>query len=276
MKGQLIEKIERSSSPLVAAYILLFSACAAADLELADRNYDLRRFNVQVYSKAFAQRFELPGANVIDELPKELHALELVAERHPSADIIYCNLKLYFDSSLPVYLPEGPPAGSLKMRTQGSHFFNTPKRDERGRSIGWSEADRIASSLGESPYNRAAALATRDYKFPVGNIFVGAFSDIRIHEYHRELFPGVGYMEFGPGCALLAGTGRYAAGWNLWVKRHSGADYTRTLREKPEDFYIWPVPEALFVRFRAVASRVAQFNAAWRERPRAPEPSLSK
>ena len=115
---------------------LLFCASALADPELADRNYDLRQLRVQIYSKAFAERFELPPANVTDELPKELHAMELLPERHEWGDVIYCNLKIYFDSALPIYLPEGPPAGSLAMRREGGHFFSHLKRDERGRAIG--------------------------------------------------------------------------------------------------------------------------------------------
>lgn len=243
-----------------ALLCLLFCASALADPELADRNFDLRRFNVQVYSKAFAERFELPAANVTDELPKELHAMELLAERHEWGDSIYCNLKIYFDSALPIYLPEGPPAGSLAMRREGGHFFSQLKRDERGRATSWSDSDRIALSLGENPYNRAARLATRDYKFQS----VGASEGMRILEYHKEILPGVGYMKLGPDCAWLARTVRYPAGWNLWVKRQGGADYTRILREKPEDFYIWPVPSAFLARFRPTAVRIAKYKIALR------------
>lgn len=243
---------------------LLFCASALADPELADRNYDLRQFRVQIYSKAFAERFELPAANVTDELSKELHAMELLADRHKLGHAISCTLKIYFDSALPVYLPEGPPAGSLAMRREGGHFFSHLKRDEQGRAISWSEADRIALSGGDGPYFRAAALATRDYKFPSGAVFQGASEGINIIEYHKEILPGVGYMRFDLGCSALAQTGRYPAGWNLWVKRQGGADYRRILRFKEEDFYIWPVPSAFLARFRPTAVRIAKYQITLR------------
>jgi hypothetical protein len=241
---------------------LLSYGSALADPELADRNYDLRQFRVQIYSKTFAERFELPAENVSNELPKELHAMELLAERRESGDTISCNLRIYFDSALPIYLPEGPPAGSLAMRREGGHFFSHLKRDERGRAISWSEADRIALSRGDGPYNRAAALATRDYKFQAA----GAKEDVRIVEYHKEILPGVGYVKLGLACAWLARTARYSAGWNVWVKRQSGADYTRILRMKEEDFFIWPVPQVLLDRFQPIAARIAKYR--WRgDRP---------
>lgn len=243
-----------------ALLCLLFCASALADPELADRNYDLRQFRVQIYSKAFAERFELPQANVTEELPKELHAMELLAERRESGAAISCTLKIYFDSALPVYLPEGPPAGSLAMRREGGHFFSHLKRDERGRATSWSDADRIALSGGDGPYFRAAALATRDYKFPSRAVFQGASQGMNIIEYHKEILPGVGYMKLEQDCAWFAGTARYPAGWNLWLKRRDGADYRRILRFKEEDFYIWPVPSAFLARFRPAAARMAKHN----------------
>jgi len=254
-----------------AMFALLFCASALADPadpadpELADRNYDLRQFHAQIYSKAFAKRFELSPAKVSDELPKELYAVEFVLDRDKQPrKIIHCRLRIYFDSALPVYLPEGPPAGSLAMRREGSHFFTQLTRNERGRAISWSEADRIALSKGNSPYNMAAALATRDYKFPSGGPLQGARQTMQILEYHKEILPGVGYMKLNPDCSWLARTAPYPAGWNLWVKRASGADYTRVLHEKEEDFFRWPVPSGFLARIRPIAARIAKFHITLR------------
>lgn len=253
---------------LIATVFFLLSISAQASEAPKNTALPIDQMRATVYTKAFAKRFALPDPELGTEPEGGIQAMEFAVEdakaRYPHKRFAtyQCVLKLYIDSSLPVAYPEEGIAGSHHLLIQPSHFFMWPNPDNK-RWLSFSEKDRLHFNERNSRYNRTAFLATPDYRWkPGGDISTreGFAAGMFYEEYHRDLFPGLAYLKIDTTCPSYSSMEKLEV-IQVWLKREGGRDYRKQLREEPEDFLKFTIPQPFYRKILPWFTETARYNA---------------
>lgn len=82
-------------------------------------------------------------------------------------------------------------------------------------------------------------------------------------EYHRDLFPGVAYLKIGMGCPAYPSMDKLET-VQVWLKREGGRDYSKQLREEPEDFLKFMLPPGFYRQIIQWTKQTAAYNESLR------------
>jgi len=239
--------------------VLVATLCCWAMTTLAQGNIpklvSTEHSQALAYSKAFAERFALPEPSPDLELTGGLSAMQVRLEIDSKAYATYrCKLKFYFDNSLPIAYPTDGISSSRAVVTQQEHFIFDGNTNNR-RWLALSVQDRLHFSA-QDDFGRYAGIASPDLQMPAK----GYWAQMDYDAFHRELFPGVGYIRFDSDCHAFATAERRDL--QLWVKRAGGKDYRRFVTIDPNDFLKFTIPPALFDLTREWARRADAENRA--------------
>ena len=205
------------------------------------------------YTKEFAKRFALPEPEPGWEPGDGLLAVEFSVRPIPGPwrPLYTCAFKLYIDSKFDIAFPEPGLSGLNELYTSRTHPFIARRKNEPDIP----EADRRAHGERQRAFGQLAAVATSDYVMDKS----GALTSSPLLEFVRELFPGVHYVQASD-CMFAFWLSRRESDLNVWVKKSTGKDYTRTAMRDPNDFYQFPLPHALIAKARPWAEWVSQNN----------------
>lgn len=247
---------------LTVAVLTLAATGAQAAEPAKSAALPIESMRATAYTKAFAKRFALPDPSTGTEPEGGLQAIEFRVESAPPHSFGYnCKLNLYFDASLPIAYPEEGVAGARRLYIQPTHFFLWPDPENK-RWLSLSEKDRLYFSEKAGRYNRRAFLATPDYRWTPGGDAskrVGWASGMFYEEYHRNIFPGLAYVKIDMACPAYSSMDSLKV-VQIWLEREGGRDYRKQLREEPEDFLKFTIPQSFYRKMLGWLKETAHYN----------------
>lgn len=218
----------------------------------------IEQMRAVAYTKDFAKRFALPDPELGSEPSGGVQGMEFAVEPGPrhGRGLYYCKLKLYLDNTLPLAYPEEGVAGADHMLRQSSHFFMWPNPENK-RWLSLPEKDRLHFNERNGRYNRKSLLATPDYnELNRRGAGVGMFYE----EYHRDLFPGLAYLKIDMACPAYSWVDKVEV-VQIWLEREGGKDYRKQLREDPNDFFKFTIPQLFYRKIVTWTKEVAGYNS---------------
>jgi hypothetical protein len=177
-----------------------------------------------VYTKAFAQRFQLPEQGVY-ALDPGLQALAIRVVVEPGWGML-CYLDAYLDDSVAFAYPKGTAGRDIDSTEAGAMFFaqNLNAADERSRSDRWDRSATLVRSV--------------DYSIKGQK---GALSGGPIIAYERDILPNLNFITLEVVCFALNPD---SAPYKLWLAR-VGAKLPLGIYPTDDKAYSFSIPDAL-------------------------------
>jgi hypothetical protein len=182
-----------------------------------------------VYSKAFAQRFQLSASDAV-ELDPGVLAIAIRVYRDPSLNRA-CLLSLYLDDSVPFAYPAGTQSRSADLRPQTGPLFFANKL---------SDADALAQL--ERARDVRVLIKSRNYSEHRNK---GVEDGGPVQSHYRDILPGLNVVEYVPVCISL--DPKYAPA-DVWLLRegHESSDMASSLETEGTSIAIRiAIPEPL-------------------------------
>jgi hypothetical protein len=186
-------------------------------------------FRALVYSRAFAERFQLSASDAV-ELDPGVLAMAIRVDRDPSLNRT-CLLSLYLDDSVPFAYPPGTQSRSADLRPQTGPLFFANKL---------SDADALVQL--ERTRDVRVLIKSRNYD---EHRKKGVEDGGPVQSHYRDILPGLNVIEYVPICISL--DPKYAPA-DVWLLRagHESSDMAASLETEGTSIAIRiAIPEPL-------------------------------